>query len=279
MVLKIPTFIVLVTMCMLAVTATASDDQPAVTVDLGWLEVNQTNNEWRVVRTSEPLPSPGALRVNDILTAVDDLRVNDLNALSAARVLSRITLNAKTISVIRAGVITKLNIHESSEPLAALLMTEPNTNPVVLYSKDERAPNLSLPDSSGQMVTIKFREKWTLIHIWNTLCDRFEIEALNEMAMPNPDMLNVVGVAMNDTAGTLKQFSTREPIEFVNLLGGDYDGKFAGEFNYFALRTDILVDPEGRVVFVGSGPSALSRAWKIFREHASRKSLATSNKR
>jgi len=70
---------------------------------------------------------------------------------------------------------------------------------------------------------------------------------------------------MNDTSDSIKQFSTRERIEFVNLLGGHYDGDFARKFNYFALRTDILVNPDGRVVFVGSGPNALGAAWTIFR--------------
>ncbi len=238
----------------------------AAKVDLGWLETSQMDRDWKVVRVFDPSPSANALREGDILIAADDLRLSNLNPLSVARILNRLRFNATVLLVLREGSIRRLQFPGSSEPLLALgSQDEVVSTPVVPYRTDEHAPALALPDASGQTHVVSFDGKWTLIHIWNTGCDPSEVAALNEMSNPSPALLDVIGVAMNDTSDSIKQFSTRERIEFVNLLGGHYDGDFARKFNYFALRTDILVNPDGRVVFVGSGPNALGAAWTIFR--------------
>jgi len=144
----------------------------------------------------------------------------------------------------------------------------------VLVATDIAARGIDIDELTH---VINFDGKWTLIHIWNTGCDPSEVAALNEISKPNPASLDVIGIAMNDTSDSIKQFSTREPIEFVNLLGGDYDGDFARKFNYFALRTDILVNPVGRIVFVGNGPSALRAAWAIFRANTSKETTLQIN--
>jgi len=246
------------------------DAWAAAKVDLGWLEASQIDRDWKVVRVFDLSPSANALREGDILIAADDLRLSNLNPLTVARILNRFRFNATGLSVLREGSMRKLQFPVSSEPLLALeSQDEVVSSPVVPYRTDEHAPALALPDAMGRPHVISFDGKWTLIHIWNTGCDPSEVAALNEISNPSPGLLDVIGVAMNDTADSIKQFSMREPIEFVNLLGGDYDGDFARKFNYFALRTDILVNPDGRVVFVGNGPNALRAAWTIFRGNTS----------
>jgi hypothetical protein len=259
---------------LLSATVQASGGQTPAQIDLGWLQVSQTDGIWRVVRVSDPSPSKYKIRESDTIVAVDNFSLANLNALTVARILNRISLDATTVTVVRMGSTERLQLHVSTETLTAqALMTEANTNRVVLYGKDDRFPNVSLPDAFGQMHGILFEGKWTLIHIWNTECDPSEVAALNEITRPSPEKLSVVGIAMNDAPETVKQFAaTREKIEFLNLLGGDYAGDFARRINYFALRTDIVVSPEGQVVFVGNGPSALKEAWIAFRAHADKES-------
>ena len=261
------TRVLVILVCFVNVGVTGADLRSLMTVDLGWLQATELNGEWTVARVTEPISSPNALQPNDIVLAVDDLHVSGLNALSVARILNRINLNATSVTVRRSAATKILRLHASSEPFGqAALMTEANSNPVVLYKVLEPAPDFNLPDKSGELVKISMAGRWTLLHIWNTHCDPSEIAALNEIA-GSPEHLSVVGIAMNDTAGTLTQFMDREKIAFLSLVGGPYDGDFARRFNYFALRTDIVVNPEGRVLFVGSGKGALNRAWAIFREN------------
>jgi hypothetical protein len=240
--------------------------QSVATVDLGWIELSQVGELWTIAHVVNPLPSADAMRGGDTVISIDDLQLDGLNALSVARVLNRVLFDAHRVTVLRAAATITLKLHSSSEPLLQTLMQEANTNRVELYRTEEHMPEMHLPDASGVAHTIGFREKWTVVHIWNTHCDPSEITALNEIANPSPENLNVVGIAMNDTAKTVTQFAERQEIEFLNVLGGAYDGDFARKFNYFSLRTDILVNPEGKVVFVGSGRNALGQAWRIFRD-------------
>ena len=258
-------------MWLLSTVTQTPDAWAAAKVDLGWLQASQMDRDWKVVRVFDPSPSANALREDDILLAADDLRLSNLNPLTVARILNRFRFNATVLSVLREGSMRRLQFPVSSEPLLALgSQDEVVSSPVVPYRTDEHAPPLALPDATGRTHVIGFDGKWTLIHIWNTGCDPSEVAALNEISNPSPALLDVIGIAMNDTADSMKQFAAREPIEFVNLLGGDYDGDFARTFNYFALRTDILVNPDGRIVFVGSGPNALRAAWTIFRANRSK---------
>src|SRR5882724_9979218 len=260
----------LIAVWLLSAVMQAADAPAPAKVDLGWLEVSQTDREWRVVRVFESSPSANTLREGDLIIAVDELPLRNLNPLSVARILNRLRLNATALLVLREGAMQRLRLATSLEPLVALaLKSEVVSSQVVSYRTDEHTPVLVLADASGKTHVINFDGKWTLIHIWNTGCDPSEVAALNEISKPNPASLDVIGIAMNDTSDSINQFSTREPIEFVNLLGGDYDGDFARKFNYFALRTDILVNPVGRIVFVGNGPSALRAAWAIFRANTS----------
>jgi hypothetical protein len=240
---------------------------PPATVDLGWIKVEQTSEGWRVVQTSELTGGLNALQTNDLIVRVDNVSVVTLNALSTARMLNRLSADASAVSILRNGSQLHLHMQQLTEPLAKLVSTALNADGAAMYGKNEALPILELPDQLGHPVGITFREKWTLIHIWNTGCDPSEVAALNEIATPSPSELTIVGIAMNDTFDSVKQFSEkREPIEFLNLIGGDYEGITAKKLDYFRLKTDILVTPDAQVVFVGSGPSALGKAWSIFRQ-------------
>jgi hypothetical protein len=245
--------------------AHAADPPP--TVDLGWIKANQSSEGWQVTRSSEPVTGINSLSTGDVIVSVDDFDFTNLNALSAARILDRLTLDATRVTVLRNGSKTQLRLHETSEPLAKASAMVDIKN-AIMYSRDAGFPDVRLPDLSGHMTEITFRDKWTLVHIWNSGCDSSEIAALNELANPSPEDLRVISIAMDDTPDSILQFKKREEIQFLNLLGGDYDGAAAKQLNYFRLRTDLLVSPGGHVVFVGNGPSSLPRAWSLFKQAA-----------
>ena len=253
--------------------ATASNGRTSASgaiVHLGWLTASHAAGGWQVTSVADPTPSASSLREGDLIVSVDDFRLTGVGALTAARILNRIRLNARSVTLMRSGSLSTLTLHTLSEPFAAYaLWSEANANPPVVYGANDALPDLSLPDAYGQTHRITFRGEWTLLHLWNTGCDPHEVAALNEIASPSHNLLNVVGVVMHDTGDSVRQFSaTRQKIEFLNLLGGEYTGDFAGRINYFSLRTDILVNPNGQVVFVGNGPGSLKAAWLEFKMRA-----------
>ena len=115
---------------------------------------------------------------------------------------------------------------------------------------------------------MRYGPKWTLIHIWSTACSSCwrDVSALNEMLNPPSSKLVVVVIVINDTADTIATFSHLYPVEFNNLLGGDWtDGQVAKAFDPIGVPMDVIIDPAGHATFAGIGEGSLQSAleyWK-----------------
>jgi hypothetical protein len=62
------------------------------------------------------------------------------------------------------------------------------------YKWDTAAPSVMLPDASGAIHSLSLTGKWTLLHVWDLLCNNKGLDALNEIATPEPSDLRIVGI-------------------------------------------------------------------------------------
>jgi AhpC/TSA family len=238
-------FTTLVVVCLSAalLPCRAIDRPVHSVVDIGWIRVTQIDKGWVVARSYHHSYSGESILPGDVILSVDRRSVVGANALNMARILSRIPRDADTVELLRNGVSKRLQLFPVSEPLVkqAVRFTFAKAE----AARDAGLPSGALPDRSGQMHTFQYGPKWTLIHIWSTFCPGCwrDVAALNEISKPFPNSLAVVVVAIEDDADTLKQFSQRQPIEFVNLLGGKWKDQFAKNIGVPAIPADVLVDP------------------------------------
>jgi hypothetical protein len=91
---------------------------------------------------------------------------------------------------------------------------------------------------------------------------------LNEFANPAPESLSVVAVAIDDTSDTFDRFTKLHPVRVVNLLGGGWESKFAHDFNIIGLPTDVLVDTDGHVIFVGLGAGSFRSVIELLKGYS-----------
>jgi hypothetical protein len=78
------------------------------------------------------------------------------------------------------------------------------------------------------------------------------VDALNEMANPEPADLHIVGIERGDRIQEVRAYMTSRKLSFFTLVADDID---ALSQIYDPSIEDILIDPEGRIVFVGAGDS------------------------
>jgi len=259
--------------CSLLLCSLAADAAVRPAIDLGWLQAIQQDNGWLVIRSYHFPSSQEPVLPGDLIVAVDKQQVDSCNAISAARILSRIQAGAGTAKVIRKGAVTTLHFLPQQEPLLKSFRQPRGSEKLPLYGKLALAPIVALPDVLGQTHTLRYGPKWTLVHIWSTGCPPCwrDVSALNEISIQPEPSLAVIGIAINDNVETIKAFSQREPLGFVNLLGGDWnDGQIAHTFGPTEVPTDVLVDPSGHVVFVAVGSDALRSTLEALKEFSPR---------
>lgn len=238
--------------------------ESAAVVDLGWLRATHESSGWLINR-AHYLSSDGDKVVpGDLLVFIDDQRIADCNAITAAAFLLRIGTEARTAQVLRNG--RNQILHLMPSPDSRLRLIGPQFVSDVappIYADEAPAPRIELQDQLGKIHQVKYGPSWTLIHVWTTSCSVCwrDISALNEMLNPPSTGLEIIVIAINDTAQSIDDFSRRQPFNFYNLLGGKWiGGSIARAFNPTQLPADVLVDPSGYVMFVGAGSDSLHSA-------------------
>jgi|SRR5215472_8892853 len=241
------------------------------TVDLGWLRVIEQGPGWQIVRVFDSPLAHEPLQQGDVIVAVDGKTIVGVNALTAARMLHAIGPGVETISVLRNGQKKLLRQFPSNQPLLKeSLRFRQGEGDFAVYRKDDVIPSITLPDVSGRTQTVHYGSQFVLIHIWSTRCPPCwaDIEALNEFANPAPESLSLVTVDLDDTSDSLDQFTKLHPVQVVNLMGGGWESKFANDFNIIGLPTDVLVDIDGHVIFVGVGAGSFRSAIELVKGYA-----------
>jgi peroxiredoxin len=87
-----------------------------------------------------------------------------------------------------------------------------------------------------------------------------ELPALDYLSSHHRDRVTVVGIAINDSRDTLKEFITRKQLTYPILFGGTFDDLFAHDYAIQSAPVNILIAPDGRVRFAGMGPQSLRPA-------------------
>jgi thiol-disulfide isomerase/thioredoxin len=92
-----------------------------------------------------------------------------------------------------------------------------------------------------------------LLNFWGTWCPGCidELPALKELGSHYTSKLDEIGIALNDKHETLQKFVRDEQLPYVVLVGGTFDDRTAREYNLDSAPTNVVIDPEGQVRFVG----------------------------
>ena len=123
-----------------------------------------------------------------------------------------------------------------------------------LQKRNAPAPQFSLPDLNGQLHALSSpRGRCVLLNFWGTWCPGCidELPALKELGSHYTSKLDVIGIALNDKRETLQKFVGDEQLPYVVLVGGTFDDRTAREYNVDSAPTNVVIDPEGQVRFVG----------------------------
>jgi len=259
-------WLVFIAVCSTAAPPSSVPPYNAV-IDLGWIRVVEADDGWLVANVYQLPPVREPLRSGDVIVAVGNQRLEQINALSTARVLSEIDVGAaETASVLREGQFQTLHFRQSNS-LGNYGQRRFLTGSYQLYSRAAAAPALTVADSGGKLHEVPTEHQFTLIHIWNPFCHDDNAEALSEIARsPQQGGLRVAAVMVGLTASEVRDYEKTHAFHFTNLVGGRWDGTFGQNYNVLPSGEDVVVAPSGKVVFVGNGADALRNAWAVFRE-------------
>ncbi len=247
--------------------------QTAIQVDTGWIVVRQEDQGWKVVSTSGLVtPSkenkgtiPQARHCNlltgDLLLGVDGLDLSRFGPWAIAGILEDLPFRTVRMEVLRHGerwALKPFAVRETdTEKPPTFSMNE-------LQTRDAPAPQFTLPDLDGQLHTLSsLRGRWVLLNFWGTWCPGCidELPALKELGSHYTSKLDVIGIALNDKPETLQKFVRDERIPYVALVGGTFGDPTARAYNVQRAPTNVVIDPEGQVCFVGTSLKAAVEAF------------------
>ena len=248
----------------LTLTSWAAGPRLAPSIDFGWLKATQTDRGWLLTYVYQPLSTGNAIHSGDVLVSVDQKRLDGLDPLGAAHVMKAI-VSARSAIVYRDNSTVRLNFASLDERVNPLPQYREEW-PAPIHARDKRAPlSLVLPDVNGTAQMLSFRGKWTLLHMWGPCDDGGgAVNPLNEMANPEPVDLHIVGIRRGDRIQQVRAYMTSRKLSFVALVAEDLE---AFSQIYDPSIEDILIDPEGRIVFVGAADS-LRNAYLLYRSQS-----------
>jgi peroxiredoxin len=247
--------------------------QAVVQVDAGWIFAQEEDQGWKVLSTT-PLITPSKeneqevppptrrcnLRTGDLILSVDALDLSQLGPLAVAALLGDLPFRTARIEVLRDG--GRWALKPFADKVAG---TEKATTFTAeqLQKRDAPPPQFSLPDLEGRLHSLSsLRGRWVLLNFWGTWCSGCidELPALEELGRHYTSKLNVIGIDLNDKRETLQQFVRNEQLPYVVLVGGTFDDQTARAYNVDRAPTNVVIDPEGRVRFVGLSLKAAVQA-------------------
>jgi peroxiredoxin len=120
------------------------------------------------------------------------------------------------------------------------------------------APTFSLPDRSGNMVSLDdYKGQVVLVNFWASWCGpcRQEMPLLEELHQRYAPLgFTLLGINVEEDSSLADSFLAETPVEFPILY--DRSNAVSKAYDVIAMPTTIIVDREGRVRFIHHGYKA-----------------------
>ncbi len=125
------------------------------------------------------------------------------------------------------------------------------------------APNFTLPDLSGKMVSLSdFRGKWVVLDFWGSWCGWCikGFPALKKAYADYGDKIVVIGIGCNEPEADWKAGVKKYELPWINLYNGN-DRALYDAYNIEGFPTKAIINPEGKLVDLTTGedPSFFTR--------------------
>ncbi len=192
----------------------------------------------------------------------------------ARKLLQQNLLRKVQFPIIRDNLIFKFIDINFSRQQCRISVT-PLTNATMPTTPYEgfRAPAISAKDIKGK--TVKLGSNYTLLDFWGTWCKPCIsiIPELVDIHQRYPK-LNLVSVAVEgsmDDLPKLKKLTKELNMDWTHVcqLHGD-TANVASNFDVFSFPTTIIIDPDGKIIYRGSGSNSTdklkAKLREIFRE-------------
>jgi thiol-disulfide isomerase/thioredoxin len=118
------------------------------------------------------------------------------------------------------------------------------------------APDFNLLDSHGRPVALSgFRGRWVLLNFWATWCEpcREEMPSMEQLGRHlGEQRLAVLAVNQRENAAVVNRFMRSLGLNFITPL--DTTGRVAGYYRVYGIPMSYLIEANGQVTAMKSGP-------------------------
>jgi peroxiredoxin len=234
-----------------------------IVIDMGWLAASQEARGWLVTNAPPLYKQTRTLRQGDLLLKIDGHDLSILGPLALVSMLDDVPFRQVPIVVERDGSAHEFNVFQEGVVTDGTIKTSPTYLAGSLQARDQPSPPFSLEGIDDKTVSLnQYRGRWLLVNVWGTWCAGCmqELPALDYLSSHYRDRVTVVGIAINDSRITLKQFVAQKQLTYPILLGGTFDEAFAHAYGIRSAPVNVLVAPDSSVRFAGIGPGSLKSA-------------------
>ena len=163
----------------------------------------------------------------------------------------KIVLEILVVVIIIAIVIVQ-NPFQTSETIAGELQNNENTG----LDIEQQAPDFILMSLEGNNVQLSsFRnKKAVVVNFWATWCPpcREEMPAFEDIFVKNKDKIVILGVDLQESEKTIRDFLLEIPVTYPLLLDPNKDVKEL--YNVFTQPVTYFIDKEGIIIDKKFGP-------------------------
>ncbi|MEI7024195.1 thiol-disulfide oxidoreductase ResA [Paenibacillus sp. y28] len=117
-----------------------------------------------------------------------------------------------------------------------------------------KAPDFTVTNLEGQAVRLSdYRGQGVVLNFWGSWCEPCvkEMPLLNEVYGSGHGGVEIVGVNVGETKGTVKQFADQYSLAFPVFT--DPAGEAAGAYQVRSLPTTFVIDKSGKIVEIING--------------------------
>ena len=128
-----------------------------------------------------------------------------------------------------------------------------------------KAPALSLPDTSGKMVSISdFKGKYVLVDFWASWCSPCRVENPNIVAAYNQyrnKNFTILGVSLDQDRGAWLKAIQDDGLNWTHISDPKFwKSEAAAVYNITEIPYNVLLDPDGNIIEEGLHGPALGEA-------------------